>query len=176
MELNEPLGGEAVSVAWSRLGANNRRGQAMRIKLLALAAGAALIAGTGAASAAVVSNDLNLRAGPGTSYPVISTMPAGAQVAVRNCSGNWCQVNFGGEVGWASASYLGGGGSAAVATGYAEPSYAYSGPSYAPRYAYAPGYAYGPSYYSYGYGPYAYESGPGFSVGIGIGPGGRYWR
>lgn len=134
----------------------------MRTKLLALAAGAALLAGTGMASAATVENDLNLRAGPGTNYPVIGTMPAGAHVNVRNCNGSWCRVSFRGETGWASASYLGGGGGRSTTVyrtrTYAEPSYAYV----------EPGYAYAPGYYDYG--PYAYS--PGISFGIGFGGGG----
>ena len=49
----------------------------MRLKTLALAAGALMLS-AGAASAAVVTNDLNLRSGPGTNYQVVDTMPAGA--------------------------------------------------------------------------------------------------
>jgi uncharacterized protein YraI len=132
----------------------------MRTKFLALATGAALIAGTGIASAATVATDLNLRAGPGTNYPVIDAMPAGAQVNIRTCSGSWCRVSFRGETGWASANYLGGGGATTVyRRSYVEPGNAYAPP---------------PAYYDYGYGPYAYE--PGFSVGIGFGGFGGGWH
>ena len=97
-----------------------------------------MLAGTGVASAATVENDLNLRAGPGTNYPVVGTMPAGAHVNVRDCNGSWCRVSFQGETGWASASYLGGGGERSTTVyrtrAYAEPSYGYV----------EPGYAYGP--------------------------------
>lgn len=135
----------------------------MRTKFLALAAGAALIAGTGAASAATVQTDLNLRAGPGTNYQVIDAMPAGAQVRVRNCSGSWCRVNFRGESGWASASYLGGGRNTTVyrTRTYVQPTYV------------EPDYAYGPDY-GPGYGPYAYS--PGISFGIGFGGFGGGWH
>ena len=144
----------------------------MRTKLLALAAGAALVAMMGAASAATVANDLNLRAGPGTNYPVVATMPAGAHVNVRNCTGSWCRVSFRGETGWASASYLGGGGRSTTvyrSRTYAAPVYGYAEPAY--------GYDEGPSYFGYGYGPYAYS--PGVSFGIGFGGGGwghHRWR
>jgi len=79
-----------------------------RFKTLAIAAGALVLSG-GIAAAATVTNDLNLRSGPGTGYRVIGTMPAGAYVDVIGCDGSWCRVNWQGSVGYASASYLGGG-------------------------------------------------------------------
>jgi len=81
----------------------------MKLKTFAIAAGAFLLSG-GIAAAATVTNDLNLRSGPGTGYRVIGTMPAGTYVDVIGCSGSWCRVNWGGAVGYASASYLAGGG------------------------------------------------------------------
>jgi uncharacterized protein YraI len=104
--------------------------------------GLLLIAGASAANAAVVSGDLNLRSGPGTGYRVIDTMPAGSYVDVLGCTGSWCRVQFGGAVGYASASYLGGGASYAAAPVYVEPPI-YGGPYYA---------------------------GPAFGFGIGFGP------
>ena len=80
----------------------------MKLKTLTLAAGALLLS-AGIASAATVTNDLNLRSGPGTRYGVIDTMPAGAYVNVIGCGGSWCRVDWHGRVGYASASYLGGG-------------------------------------------------------------------
>ncbi len=80
----------------------------MIVRTLISAAGALLLS-AGLASAATVSNDLNLRSGPGTGYRVIDTMPAGAYVNVIGCSGSWCRVNWHGRVGYASASYLGSG-------------------------------------------------------------------
>lgn len=52
--------------------------------------------------------DLNLRTGPGTQYPVILSMPQGAQVVVDYCepTENWCFLNWAGVQGWASARYL----------------------------------------------------------------------
>ena len=93
----------------------------MTFRTLTLAAGALLVS-AGIASAATVSNDLNLRSGPGTGYRVIDTMPAGAYVNVIGCSGSWCRVNWHGRVGYASASYIGGdGGYYAAAPVYVAP-------------------------------------------------------
>ncbi len=52
--------------------------------------------------------DLNLRAGPGPMYPVVSVIPAQTEVAVGGCLAeqSWCQVTFGGQDGWASGDYL----------------------------------------------------------------------
>ncbi|MBS0246161.1 MAG: SH3 domain-containing protein [Proteobacteria bacterium] len=93
----------------------------MTLKTAALAT-AVFIASAGIASAATVTNDLNLRSGPGTGYRVVDTMPAGAYVDVIGCGGSWCRVNWRGSVGYASASYLaGGGGAYAAAPVYVAP-------------------------------------------------------
>lgn len=92
----------------------------MKLKTLGLAAGALLLS-AGIASAATVTNDLNLRSGPGTRYGVIDTMPAGAYVNVIGCGGSWCRVDWHGRVGYASASYLGGGEAYAAAPVYVAP-------------------------------------------------------
>jgi hypothetical protein len=112
----------------------------MKYRILALAAGALMLS-AGAASAATVANDLNLRAGPGTSYSVIAALPAGADVDVLNCTGNWCQVNWQGTVGFASASYLDEDGD------YAASSAIYSDPLYDYDYAFA-----GPRFYGFHHG------------------------
>ena len=54
---------------------------------------------------------LNVRSGPGTGYPVISTVPSGAALAVsaRNAAGDWLQVRqsaLPGGSGWVSAAFL----------------------------------------------------------------------
>ncbi|WP_428030509.1 SH3 domain-containing protein [Ancylobacter sp.] len=74
------------------------------MKTLALAA-SLLVGGVAAASAAVVTRDLNVRAGPGTNFRIIGALPGGSRVDVGGCQGNWCQV----AGGWVSASYLAGG-------------------------------------------------------------------
>ncbi|HET7848351.1 MAG TPA: SH3 domain-containing protein [Pseudolabrys sp.] len=125
-------------------------------------AGVALLASAGAASAAVVENDLNLRSGPGTGYAVIDVMPAGASVDVLSCTGGWCRVAYAGETGYASRSYLGG-----ATTAYVAP----------PAYTYAPAYEYGPYAYDYGYSPYDYgyyDYGP--TIGFGFFGGTGFYR
>src|SRR5262245_41600583 len=104
---------------------------------------AALMMSTGLAAAApaVVRSDLNLRSGPGTEYPVVASMPAGAQVDVGGCTGSWCAVAYGGQQGYASGSYLAMGGAPGVA---AAPGVAYED-DYDDYYPY-----YGPSYSYYG--------------------------
>ncbi len=138
----------------------------MRMKQLALAAGVlALSAGT--ASAAVVTNSLNLRSGPSTRYHVIDTMPSGAHVNILNCSGSWCRVAFRGERGWASGHYLTGSRSARYDRGRRS----YRGRTYygGPTVVYGGGYP----YYGSGWNSYAYQ--PGVSFGFGFG-GGPYWH
>ena len=63
-----------------------------------------LSAGVALAAPATAVTDLNVRAGQGTGYRVIGTIPAGATVNVSGCGDGWCYVsNFGG---YASARYL----------------------------------------------------------------------
>ena len=81
----------------------------MRFKKIALAAGI-LLASASTAAAAVVTGDLNLRAGPGAGYGVIDTMPAGSHVRVLDCGANWCRVVWRGIEGFASAGYIADGG------------------------------------------------------------------
>jgi uncharacterized protein YraI len=73
-------------------------------KFMGAAAALVLAAGAAAASPAVVSTDLNVRAGQGTQYPPIAVMPAGSVVDVTGCSNGWCYVRDYG--GFASARYL----------------------------------------------------------------------
>lgn len=101
-------------------------------KMMASAGVLALTTGVAAAAPAVVQNDLNLRAGPGTDYEVIAAMPAGSTINVMGCEASWCQVAFGDTTGYASRSYLGGGGPAAAGPTYGGESYGYGG--VAPRY------------------------------------------
>ncbi|MDA4844032.1 SH3 domain-containing protein [Hoeflea poritis] len=66
---------------------------------------------TGAAQAATSSYttaNVNLRAGPGTSYPVVVTVPNGTPITTYGCLDgyNWCDVSWGTERGWMSASYI----------------------------------------------------------------------
>lgn len=123
--------------------------------LLAAASALVLSAGAAAAAPATAESALNMRAGPGTQYEVVTTIPGGATVDVAGCTGSWCQVSYAGEAGFASRSYL------AMAEG--------------PPVVVAPGYAYddtplyGDDYYDYG--P---TYGPGF--GLYVNPGHRLHR
>jgi len=158
----------------------------MTMKLIALAAGALMVS-AGAASAAPgrTTTDLHLRNGPGTGYGVITTMPEGARVNIRNCTGSWCRVNFRGTSGWAAANLLSGGGSTyAYSRGY-DRGYGGDGGGYVEQPSTGYGYGNGAGYGydgDYGYGSdlgYAYE--PGIDIGVGFGSGwdggyGGGWR
>jgi uncharacterized protein YraI len=63
--------------------------------------------GFGAAEAATgfATGTVNMRTGPGTAYAKVTTIPAGAEVEVFECT-SWCQVAFAGQEGWASARYI----------------------------------------------------------------------
>jgi uncharacterized protein YraI len=115
----------------------------MQLKSIMLAAGV-LALSAGAAAAATVTNDLNLRSGPGTGYGVITSMPAGAYVDVLDCSGSWCRVDWQGTVGYASASYLAGGGGGGYAV--VPPPPVYYG---APATVFSFGFGSGPRYYGH---------------------------
>lgn len=78
-------------------------------KSLALAAiSLSLLAG--AASAAPVTSPVNVRSGPSVKWPVIATIPAGADVQVLQCGGgwkrDWCKVSFGSVSGYVAAGVL----------------------------------------------------------------------
>ncbi len=64
----------------------------------------ALSAAGAAAAPALATNNVNLRQGPGTTYTVIMTIPGGSNVDVSGCSGQWCQVTFQGQNGYAIAT------------------------------------------------------------------------
>ena len=74
-------------------------------------AATALAAIPGIASArgvdAIVTTNLNLRTGPGTQYPPITTLPAGAGVDILGCTPyRWCNIAWGGLRGWVAGGYL----------------------------------------------------------------------
>ncbi|TKT82691.1 SH3 domain-containing protein [Aquamicrobium sp. LC103] len=77
-----------------------------------MVAGAAMLAGifltqtAAEAEPAYTTGSLNVRAGPGTGYARVGTLPPGTRVDLGRCQGNWCYVRVGGLRGWASASYL----------------------------------------------------------------------
>lgn len=60
--------------------------------------------------ATVTATALNVREGPGTSYPVITTVSEGQQFVVLSWSGGWCCIQLcntpGFTAGWVSGSYV----------------------------------------------------------------------
>jgi hypothetical protein len=73
-----------------------------RLTRLFIAAAIVLLGGTGSALAlqATAGSNLALRAGPGTNHAVLLTIPAGASVAVDECSSGWCAVRYSGTPGY----------------------------------------------------------------------------
>ena len=59
-----------------------------------------------AATPALATHDVNMRQGPGTNYPVVTTIPGGSNVEVNNCYGEWCSVTWHGQSGYAVARNL----------------------------------------------------------------------
>ena len=86
--------------------------------------------------------DVNLRAGPSTANPVVTTIPRGSSVEIIGClSGwSWCDTVWAGFRGWVSGSYLNASwkGRAVPFVNYAPrlgvPVVVYNGPAYWRRY------------------------------------------
>ena len=91
----------------------------------------------GGGPGAVASTNVNLRQGPGTTYTIITTIPAGAPVDVAGCRGQWCQVTYQGQNGYVIATSLGQGGAGGPPPG---------GPPPGAVAAYPPGYVPPPVY------------------------------
>jgi uncharacterized protein YraI len=68
----------------------------------------ALVSSLHAETTANAWTDLNLRAGPGISYGIVSVIPATQRVTVHGCleASSWCRVTHEGTTGWASGDYL----------------------------------------------------------------------
>lgn len=78
-------------------------------KTTGLALAAVLVAAQAdAASSAFATSNVNLRAGPSTSYPKITVVPAGASLINNGCLADysWCDVSFANYRGWLSARYI----------------------------------------------------------------------
>jgi SH3 domain-containing protein len=105
----------------------------------------ALSAASAAAAPALATNNVNLRQGPGTTYTVIMTIPGGSNVDVGGCSGQWCQVTFQGQNGYAIATSFDQGGGTPQPGAAEPPPAGYAGPAGPPPASYAapppPGYA-----------------------------------
>jgi uncharacterized protein YraI len=107
-------------------------------QLLPAAAVLALSTGLAAAAPAAVERSANVRAGPGTGYRVVATLPRGTIVDAGPCD-SWCRVAWSGGEGYMARSLLAlGAAPPAVAVApYYEDYYDYDYPYF--------GYAYGPS-------------------------------
>lgn len=77
-------------------------------KLLILSIAASFMAGTVLADPAVVTTNIDFRAGSGTGFDAIGGIAEGEQVDIKECdaSGTWCAVDFGGKTGFVSGRYL----------------------------------------------------------------------
>jgi uncharacterized protein YraI len=96
----------------------------------ALVSALAWSTGASAQEFAQATGNVNMRTGPGTSYGIITTIPAGAPIQLLGCPG-WCQVIYAGRQGWVSSNYVGRGYAAVVP----EAPYIYQ-PAPVVRYAY----------------------------------------
>ncbi|QKV17560.1 SH3 domain-containing protein [Oricola thermophila] len=80
--------------------------------LLLLAAGLVLLGiaaiPASAATPAIATTDVNMRAGPATAYPVVTVIPRGARVVTHGCVADfsWCDVAWAGKRGWVHARYV----------------------------------------------------------------------
>jgi uncharacterized protein YraI len=79
-------------------------------KFVALAVGttAILAAGPALAVSGYSTAHLNLRAGPGTQYPIVGVMEYNVRSQITGCIADysWCAITVAGLNGWASAEYL----------------------------------------------------------------------
>lgn len=75
---------------------------------VAIAAGIVILASAGSAlaSPAVVTSNVNVRAGPGTSYGVVDIVRRGEFVDLVGCQYAWCYVDKYGSEGWISAAFV----------------------------------------------------------------------
>lgn len=79
------------------------------LRILAVAAAALMGAATAAsAEEAYTTNDVSLRAGPGTRFPVVRVIPEDAVVYLHGCLRNWdwCDVSWRRSRGWVFSDYL----------------------------------------------------------------------
>ena len=47
------------------------------------------------AESAITITNVNLRNGPGLSYPVLLTIKAGTRIEIETCAGGWCRLRDG---------------------------------------------------------------------------------
>ncbi|QIB35206.1 SH3 domain-containing protein [Ancylobacter pratisalsi] len=78
------------------------------VATLAVAGGATFASPGTAATTAVATANVNLRAGPSTAYPAVTLVPAGTPITTFGCvtGYTWCDVAFAGYRGWVAADYI----------------------------------------------------------------------
>lgn len=59
-----------------------------------------------AALASYTTASVHLRAGPSTSYAIVTTARPGAWVSIQFCSHSWCKVKLLGYTGWMSLGHI----------------------------------------------------------------------
>lgn len=81
---------------------------AMIIAIAAATASASSATTALAATGGVAMTSVNMRAGPGTQYPVVTVLPTNGSFPIHGClaNGSWCDIGWGGDRGWVSASYI----------------------------------------------------------------------
>ena len=79
----------------------------MRLRTLAVLACMAA-PWTAHAAEGLATAEVNMRAGPGTNYPVVTTIARAAAVEIHAClaATDWCDVAWSGSRGWVAARYL----------------------------------------------------------------------
>ena len=81
-----------------------------RGQMLAVAAGGLLatVAAAAAQTTVTATTDLNVRAGPGSQYPVIAVIDAGDNAILKGCiqQSKWCAVDEGDRTGYVYSDYL----------------------------------------------------------------------
>lgn len=80
----------------------------LRFVLVMLLASISGVQAASAATPAVSTSNVNLRAGPSTEYPVVTVVPAGSGVVTHGCVSEytWCDIAFGTYRGWVSAQHI----------------------------------------------------------------------
>ncbi|MDP2085078.1 MAG: DUF1236 domain-containing protein [Gemmobacter sp.] len=83
----------------------------MKLKTTSIGLAAALMVAATSAhaqTAAMTTDPLNLRVGPGPNFEVTTVLPEGAQVSVLGCveNTNWCRVEAAGTTGYVYSDYL----------------------------------------------------------------------
>lgn len=77
-----------------------------KYQLGAISAIALLSVGSVYAQDAATIDYLNMRTGPGVSYPVVKVLPRNSIVHIDKCTNSWCKVYYGPLWGWTSKNHL----------------------------------------------------------------------